>query len=159
MSHGNQRVGLFEFPMFGVGLSDADLALRMAQVKPHSSHTRGGLMARYTCFFTLGIAVDQLHAAMQPVLEACNFNVLYTTHEYIMARENPGGVTFPKLVTAEVLIDRTTATAETVTMKFVLKNEELPLNANNHCQQVFQQLNQAVTDGSQWKFIELVAAE
>jgi hypothetical protein len=116
-------------------------------------------MARYTCFFTLGIAVDQLHQAMQPVLEACNFNVMYTTHEYIMARENPGGVPFPKLVTAEVLIDRTTATAETVTMKFVLKNEELPLNVENHCNQVFQQLNQAVTDATAWKFIELVAAD
>ncbi len=116
-------------------------------------------MARYTCFFTLGIAVDQLHQAMQPVLEACNFNVLYTTHEYIMARENPGGVPFPKLVTAEVLIDRTTATAEAVTMKFVLKNEELPLNVENHCNQVFQQLSQAVTDATAWKLIELVAAE
>jgi hypothetical protein len=116
-------------------------------------------MARYTCFFTLGIAVDQLHQAMQPVLEACNFNVIYTTHEYIMARENPGGVPFPKLVTAEVLIDRTTATAETVTMKFVLKNEELPLNAENHCHRIFDQLNQAVTDAPAWKFIELIAAE
>jgi hypothetical protein len=116
-------------------------------------------MARYTCLLTLGIAVDQLHQAMQPVLEACNFNVIYTTHEYIMARENPGGVPFPKLVTAEVLIDRTTATAETVTMKFVLKNEELPLNAENHCHRIFDQLNQAVTDAPAWKFIELVASE
>jgi hypothetical protein len=114
-------------------------------------------MARYTCLFTLGIGVDQLHQAMQPVLEACNFNILYTTHEYIMARENPGGVPFPKLVTAEVLIDRTTATDETVSMTFVLKNEELPLNAKNHCQQVFDQLNQAVTDGAAWKLIESVA--
>ncbi|NJN48925.1 MAG: hypothetical protein HC805_02890, partial [Alkalinema sp. RL_2_19] len=69
---------------------------------------------------------------------------------------NPGGVPFPKLVTAEVLIDRTTATDEAVSMKFVLKNEELPLQANNHCQQMFQQLNSAVADSGKWKLIESV---
>ncbi len=114
-------------------------------------------MARYTCVFTLGIALDNLHQAMRQVLETCNLDVLYTTHEYIMARENPGGVPFPKLVTAEVLIDRTTATDEAVSMKFVLKNEELPLKENNHCQQIFQQLNQAVTDASQWELIGSVS--
>lgn len=114
-------------------------------------------MARYTCVFTLGIALENLHQAMCQVLETCNLDVLYTTHEYIMAREIPGGVPFPKLVTAEVLIDRTTATNEAVSMKFVLKNEELPLKENNHCQQIFQQLNQAVTDASQWKLIESVS--
>ncbi|MBE9029511.1 hypothetical protein IQ266_07010 [filamentous cyanobacterium LEGE 11480] len=113
-------------------------------------------MARYTCSLTLGISVDDLHEAMKPVLEDCNFNVLYTSHEYIMARENPGNVPFPKLVTAEVLINRTTATDTAVSMKFVLKNEELPLQANNHCQQMFNQLNQAVSDAPQWKLIESV---
>lgn len=115
-------------------------------------------MARYTCFLTLGIPLDDLHQAMQTVLEKCNLNVLYTTHEYIMARENPGGVPFSQLVTAEVLIDRTTATDKQVSMKCVLKNEELPLKSNNHCNQVFQTLNQAVNESGSWQIIESASA-
>jgi hypothetical protein len=115
-------------------------------------------MARYTCFLTLGITLDQIHQAVEPVLKDCNFDVLYTTHEYIMARENPGSVPFTKLVTAELLIDCTTATDASVSMKLVLKNEELPLQANNHCQQVFDQINQAVSAAPQCQVIEAIAS-
>lgn len=115
-------------------------------------------MARYTSFFTLGIALDRLHQAVEPILKDCNFDVLYTTHEYIMARETPGTVPFGKLVTAELLIDRTTATDECVKMKLVLKNEELPIHANNHCQQIFEQLNQALSATPQWHVIEAVTS-
>jgi hypothetical protein len=74
----------------------------------------------------------------------------------MMARENPGGVPFPKLVTVEVLIDRTKATAEEVSMKCVIKNEELPLQSDNHCFQMFEKINAAMTGSSQWKLIETV---
>jgi hypothetical protein len=113
-------------------------------------------MARYTCFFTLAIPVSDLHQAVGQVLETCNLKVLYKTEEYMMARENPGGVAFPKLVTVEVLIDRTQATAEEVSMKCVIKNEELPLQVNNHCYKMFEQIHQALIESSHWKLVETV---
>jgi hypothetical protein len=115
-------------------------------------------MARYTCFFTLAIPITDLHQAMKQVLEPCNFKVLYNTAEYIMARENPGGVPFQKLVTVEILIDRTQATAEAVSMKCVFKNEELPLQVDNHCYKTFELINKAMSESSDWKLIEVVNA-
>jgi hypothetical protein len=115
-------------------------------------------MARYTCFFTLAIPVDDLHQAVRQVLETCNLKVLYNTDEYMMARENPGGVPFPKLVTVEILIDRTKATAEEVSMKCVMKNEELPLQVDNHCYKMFEKINQALTESSHWKLVETVSS-
>ena len=73
-----------------------------------------------------------------------------------MARETPGRVSFPKLVTVEVLIDKTTATDKEVRMNFVIKNEELPLQIDNHCRQIFTQVSQAVTDNQHWQLIETV---
>jgi hypothetical protein len=113
-------------------------------------------MARYTCFFTLAIPIADLHQAIQQVLESCNLKVLYNKDEYMMARENPGGVAFPKLVTVEVLIDRTKATDHAVSMKCVVKNEELPLQTDNHCHQMFDTINTAMTASAQWKLIETV---
>jgi hypothetical protein len=115
-------------------------------------------MARYTCFFTLAIPVDDLHQAVRQVLETCNLKVLYNTDEYMMARENPGGVPFPKLVTLEILIDRTKATAEEVSMKCVMKNEELPLQVDNHCYKMFEKINLALTESSHWKLVETVSS-
>jgi hypothetical protein len=42
------------------------------------------------------------------------------------------------------LIDITIATANSVGIKLVVKNEELPLKVNNHCQQVFQEIQTEV---------------
>jgi hypothetical protein len=60
------------------------------------------------------------------------------------------------LVTVEVLIDRTQATAEEVSMKCVIKNEELPLQVNNHCYKMFEQIHQALIESSHWKLVETV---
>lgn len=75
-----------------------------------------------------------------------------------MAREIPGKVAFHQLVTVEVLVDRTMATNQEVQMNFVIKNEELPLQVDNHCYQVFNQVNQAVQDARCWKLIEVAAS-
>jgi hypothetical protein len=113
-------------------------------------------MARYTCLFTLGVSLEKLQPAMNETLKACNMDVVYSTIDYIMAREVPGRIAFPKLVTVEVLIDRTTATEAAVRMNLVMKNEELPLQADNHCRQMFEQVTQAVRENETWRLIETV---
>lgn len=73
-----------------------------------------------------------------------------------MAREIPGRVAFAKLVTVEVLIDKSTATSQEVRMNFVIKNEELPLQVDNHCRQMFETVQQAVTANPNWQLLESV---
>lgn len=114
-------------------------------------------MARYTCSFTVAIPLERLQASLAEVLRSCNFDVIYETDDYTMARECPGQVSFAKLVTVEVLIDRTTATADEVRMNFVIKNEELPLQLDNHCRQMFDLVQQAVAEHRQWQLLEKVA--
>lgn len=113
-------------------------------------------MARYTCLFTLGVSLDKLQPLMDDTLKSCHMDVIYSTIDYIMAREVPGRVSFPKLVTVEVLIDRTTATTDAVKMNIVMKNEELPLQTENHCHQMFEQVTKAVSENQNWRLIETV---
>lgn len=75
---------------------------------------------------------------------------IYEIDDYVMSREIPGQVPFAKLVTAEVLIDITNATKDAVTLSFVVKNEELPLNSNNHCHQMFDLLRLAIEQHKGW---------
>lgn len=117
------------------------------------------VMARYPALFTLGISVEELHPSLSVVLQSCNLNMIYDTAEYVMAREVPGGVPFPKLVTVEILIDRTTATPEKVQIKLVVKNEELPLKAINHCATMFGQIKTAIETATQWQLIESYTGE
>jgi hypothetical protein len=114
-------------------------------------------MARYTCLFTVAAPVSSLQPLLCEILKSCSFDIIYQTEDYLMAREVPGRVTFSKLVTVEVLIDRTTATEREVQMKFVIKNEELPLQIDNHCRQMFNQVSQAIADNSNMQLIETVA--
>lgn len=116
----------------------------------------GLTMARYTCLFTVAISVNNLPRVLNETLESCNLDIIYDTGDYMMAREVPGQVSFPKLVTVEVLIDKTTATDEEIRMNFVIKNEELPLQVDNHCRQMFNQVSRAVSDNQHWKLIETV---
>lgn len=114
-------------------------------------------MARYTCTFSVAIPLERLQSSLVDVLESCHLEIIYDTGEYIMAREVPNRAAFPKLVTVEVLIDRTTATNEEVRMNLVMKNEELPLQTNNHCRQMFDLLQSAIVDYSQWQLLDKVA--
>jgi hypothetical protein len=79
---------------------------------------------------------------------------MYETDDYLMAREIPGGVIFTKLVTAEVSIDITNTTPAGVSLSFLVKNEELPLNPNNHCRQVFDLLRVAIDHNYDWEPID-----
>lgn len=115
-------------------------------------------MARYTSLFTIAVSLDSLRHLLAGLLESCNLNIIYDAGDYMVAREVPGRVSFAKLVTVEVLIDRFQTTEEEVRMNFVVKNEELPLSSDNHCRQMFNLVNQAIADNHQWHLIESVAS-
>lgn len=114
-------------------------------------------MARYTCLFTVETSVDSLQLLLSELLESCNFDIIYQTSDYLMAREVPGNVAFAKLVTVEVLIDRTIATDREVRMNVVIKNEELPLQVDNHCRHMFDRVSRAIAENHQMELIEAVA--
>lgn len=114
-------------------------------------------MARYTCSFTVAVSLDHLQQSLIEVLQSCNFDIIYDTGDYLMAREIPGRIAFAKLVTVEVLIDKSTATAQEVRMNFVIKNEELPLHLDNHCRQMFDMVQEAVAGNRHWQLVESVA--
>ncbi|MBV9389323.1 MAG: hypothetical protein JOZ78_23115 [Chroococcidiopsidaceae cyanobacterium CP_BM_ER_R8_30] len=101
--------------------------------------------------------VDYLRQLLTEVLQACSLDIIYDTGDYVMAREIPGEVPFTKLVTVEVLIDKISATDTEARMNFVIKNEELPLQVNNHCHQMFNLVYQAITNNHNWQLVESVA--
>jgi hypothetical protein len=111
-------------------------------------------MARYTGLFTVAVPADRFWQLLVEILRACSLNVIYSSADYLVAREIPGRVTFAKLVTVEILIERVIHQDAEVRMNLVVKNEELPLQVNNHCQQVFRLLNQAVEDNRHWRVVE-----
>jgi hypothetical protein len=74
-----------------------------------------------------------------------------------MAREFPGNVSFSKLVAVEVLIDKSTATETETRMSIVMKNEELPLQLDNHCRQIFEFVKQAIEHSRNWHLVESFA--
>lgn len=115
-------------------------------------------MARYTCFFTVATPIEHLQRLLSQTLQACNLDIIYDTGDYLMAREIPGQVSFSKLVTVEVLIDKSTATDQEIRMNFVIKNEELPLQVDNHCRQMFELVNRAVAQNRNWRLIESIAS-
>ncbi len=116
-------------------------------------------MSRYPALFTLGIQIGDLHASLEKVLKSCNLNMIYDTPEYVMAREIPGKVPFAKLVTVEILIDRTTATPDAVQLKLVVRNEELPLQMGNHCAVMFEAINTAIQVGGDWTVLASFTSE
>ena len=111
-------------------------------------------MSRYVCHFSVNLTAQNVRTPLDRVLEACHLEPIYELKDYVMAREIPGRVPFSKLVTVEVLIDVTNATADSVTLSFVVKNEELPLNSNNHCRQIFDLLRLALQEHYRWEPID-----
>jgi hypothetical protein len=114
-------------------------------------------MARYTRYLTLSTPSEHLYPQMAQTLESCNLRVLHTSEDYMMASENPGAVPFLQLVTVEVLVDNTRITDKGLSLTLVVKNEELPLRANNHCNQMFQQVSEALAKNRSWELVESVA--
>ena len=113
-------------------------------------------MARYNCSFIIAVPIDHLQQLLIDVLESCRLDIIYNTGDYLMARETPGQVSFGKLVTVEVLIDKSTATEREVRCNLVIKNEELPLQFDNHCRQMFDRVQKAVAENRHWQLVESV---
>lgn len=113
-------------------------------------------MARYTCSFIVSTSIDRVQTSLISVLSSCQFEIIYDTGDYLMAREIPGRVAFGKLVTVEVLIDKLVFSGQEIRMNFVVKNEELPLQVDNHCWQMYNSVRDAVTDNRQWQLLEAI---
>jgi hypothetical protein len=111
-------------------------------------------MARYTGLFTVSVSADRFWQLLTEILRACSLNVIYSSEDYLVAREAPGQIPYAKLVTVEILIEHLTQRDTEVRMNLVVKNEELPLQTDNHCRQIFRLLNQAVEENRQWRVIE-----
>ena len=114
-------------------------------------------MARYTCSYIVSLPIAHLQPLVIELLQECNLDVQYYTSDYILAREVPGSVPFSKFVTIEVLIDKSTATETETKMNLVFKNEELPLQLDNHCRQVFEFMKQVVEGYRHWHLTETLA--
>ncbi|WP_193196006.1 hypothetical protein [Nostoc sp. MG11] len=114
-------------------------------------------MARYTCSFIVSVPVNHLQPLLVELLQDCEFDIQYYMGDYIMAREIPGSASFSKLVKVEVLVDKSTATETETRMSIVIKNEELPLQLDNHCRQMFEFVKQAIENSRHWHLIESLA--
>lgn len=108
-------------------------------------------MSRYVCHFLVNLSSQQVRSSLGKLLAACGMEPIHEVEDYLMAREMPGRVSFARLVTVEVLIDVTTATQSAVKLSFVVKNQELPLNTNNHCRQVFDALRSEIANHADWQ--------
>jgi hypothetical protein len=102
-------------------------------------------MARYSCVTQLTGSTDQVNDAIRRLFERCRLNVLYNSRDYWVAGEPPGEKPFNQLVTVEVLMDRARQDRDCVQVTCIAKNEELPLQSVNHCQQTFHHLKSELT--------------
>lgn len=115
-------------------------------------------MARYTCSFIVASGNNHnLRQSIKEILLSCSLDIIYDQSEYIMAREIPGKVSLAKLVSVEVLIDSTTAIESKTRVSLVVRNEELPLQVANHCYQVFERVNSAISLNQNWQSVESMA--
>ncbi|NJK37991.1 MAG: hypothetical protein HC835_10870 [Oscillatoriales cyanobacterium RM2_1_1] len=114
-------------------------------------------MARYTGYFAVGIGIETLREVLLELLRDCNLEITYQTRSSIISRENMGQVSVPQLVTVEVIFDTATATEIETRITLVVKNEELPLQFNNHCRQMFEVLSQSIINNRHWDLLESIA--
>lgn len=101
-------------------------------------------MARYTNLFSVTQPVSNLRDSLISTLKACNLNMVYEATDYLVAKEKPGDVSLSQLATVEVLINPPLTGQMESRVNLVVKNEELPLSRENHCQKVFEAVNQAI---------------
>jgi hypothetical protein len=116
-------------------------------------------MARYTSLFKIAVPKNQVVDLMVDSLKSCQLDIVYTSPDYVMAKELlVEKVAFAKLVTVEALFDRSVRTDSEVRVNVVVKNEELPLQNDNHCRKMFEIINKAVAENPQWKLLESAAS-
>ncbi|MCG9893822.1 MAG: hypothetical protein MH252_22460 [Thermosynechococcaceae cyanobacterium MS004] len=113
-------------------------------------------MARYTHDLIVAVPLSHFYEQVKDVLKSCDLEVIYFKEDYLIAREAPGNVPFAKLVTIEILVDSTRAKAEATHFSVVVKNEELPLQTDNHCFQIYQKINKAIAENKGWSLLRSV---
>ncbi|HEY9659891.1 MAG TPA: hypothetical protein V6C65_15655 [Allocoleopsis sp.] len=115
-------------------------------------------MARYTSLFRVAVSLDRFRQLLVEILRSCSLDIIYSSEDYLVAREVPGQVSYTKLVTVEVMIEQNVRKSTEVQLSFVVKNEELPLQNNNHCRQIFNLVNQSIAENRQWQLIASAAS-
>ncbi|MGB3769406.1 MAG: hypothetical protein WA947_22840 [Phormidesmis sp.] len=95
-----------------------------------------------------GASSEEITRALVGALEACDLDLVYQDPVCIVAKEKPGKVPFAQLATIELLISPPTLESGGSKIDLVVKNEELPLRSQNHCKDVFSQVNQAITEAN-----------
>jgi len=113
-------------------------------------------MARYISAMTVSFPISQLQQLLIHILEQCRLDVIHCTNDYIIGREHPGKVTYNKLVFVEIFISQSLDRGNEINLRVVVKNEELPLQADNHCYEVFNTINETFLSNREWQFIEQV---
>ncbi|MDG2990786.1 hypothetical protein L3556_07560 [Candidatus Synechococcus calcipolaris G9] len=90
-------------------------------------------------------------------LRSCDLEVIHATEDYLVARELSDRASLAQLVIVEVLIDKTHASEKSTDLDMVFRNEELSLKRNNHCEQLYHRVSQAIADNKNWQLIRSVA--
>ena len=106
-------------------------------------------MARYTNFFMTSSSSEEISQMLTEAIEACDLNLVYSDPVCIVAKERPGKVAFAQLATVEILISPPTVEQGGSKIDLVVKNEELPLRAQNHCKEVFSEINEAINNANE----------
>jgi hypothetical protein len=101
-------------------------------------------MARYTNSLPVPEATTRLRDSIISSLQDFGLNMVYENGDYLVAKERPGQVSLSQLTTIEVLINQPTVAASYGYVNLVVKNEELPLSHDNHCERVFSAVNQVI---------------
>ena len=108
-------------------------------------------MARYTNFFMTSSSQEEVRQMLVSAIEACNLNLIHNDPVCIVAKERPGKVAFAQLATIEILISPPTMGQGGAKIDLVVKNEELPLRTQNHCKEVFTEIEQAIAAANEAK--------
>ena len=95
-----------------------------------------------------GAPIVEVYLGLVCALEGCGLDLVYQDPVYIVAKEKPGQVSFAQLTTVELLLNPPTIETGGAKIDLVVKNEELPLRQQNHCREVFTQVNQAISEAN-----------
>lgn len=101
-------------------------------------------MARYTCTFAIPCSQEQITQWLPSILQVCHLTIVHSGNDYILAKENPGQINFTELVSVEVLVESQSSDPMGINLNFIIRNEELPLKATNHCRTMSENISDAV---------------
>lgn len=114
-------------------------------------------MARYLGYFVILVPVERVRQPIFEVLHSCNFDTIYDSGDCIMAKELPGKVAASKLVTLELLVTQNVGKEDEIKLNMVAKNDELPLQVNNHCREMFDLVSKSIKNNRKWELLDSVA--